>query len=117
MLISGLKPFGEFYNVKPEDVVVADIIGVTELHQAIVNNVIDPKIIILPLTKIDIYLKKLREDESLPSLDQVFDDLGCGIRVIDEAHESIYSVYNSLMFGNHKRTFVLSGTLKVMMSL
>lgn len=107
-----VKAFGEFYNIKPEDVVVADIIGVTELHQAIVNNVIDPKIIILPLTKIDIYLKKLREDESLPSLDQVFDDLGCGIRVIDEAHESIYSVYNSLMFGNHKRTFVLSGTLK-----
>ena len=107
-----VKAFGEFYNIKPEDVVVADIIGVTELHQAIVNNVIDPKIIILPLTKIDIYLKKLREDENLPSLDQVFDDLGCGIRVIDEAHESIYSVYNSLMFGNHKRTFVLSGTLK-----
>ena len=107
-----VKAFGEFYNIKPEDVVVADIIGVTELHQAIVNNVIDPKIIILPLTKIDIYLKKLREDESLPSLDQVFDDLGCGIRVIDEAHESIYSVYTSLMFGNHKRTFVLSGTLK-----
>ena len=107
-----VKAFGEFYNIKPEDVVVADIIGVTELHQAIVNNVIDPKIIILPLTKIDIYLKKLREDESLPNLDQVFDDIGCGIRVIDEAHESIYSVYNSLMFGNHKRTFVLSGTLK-----
>lgn len=107
-----VKAFGEFYNIKPEDVVVADIIGVPELHQAIINNVIDPKIIILPLTKIDIYLKKMRDDETLPSLDQVFDDLGCGIRVIDEAHESIYSVYSSLMFGNHKRTFVLSGTLK-----
>jgi hypothetical protein len=107
-----VKAFGEFYNIKPEDVVVADIIGVPELHQAIVNNVIDPKIIILPLTKIDIYLKKMRDDETLPSLDQVFDDLSCGIRVIDEAHESIYSVYSSLMFGNHKRTFVLSGTLK-----
>lgn len=107
-----IKTFGEFYQVNPKDIVVADVIGVAELHQAIVNNVIDPKIIILPLTKIDIYLKRLREDESLPGLDEVFSDLQCGVRIIDEAHESIYSVYMSLMFGNHHKTFILSATLK-----
>lgn len=106
-----VKAFGEFYNVCPQDIMVADSYGVPELHKAILDGR-DPKIIILPLTKIDMYLKKMKEDPETPCLDQVFNDLGCGIRIIDEAHESIYSVYQSLMYGNHKKTMILSATLR-----
>lgn len=106
-----VKAFGEFYDIKPEDVMLADTYGVPELHQAIKNGR-DPKIIILPLTKIDMYLKKMKEEPETPCLDEVFKDLGCGVRIIDEAHESIYSVYQSLMYGNHKKTMILSATLK-----
>lgn len=106
-----VKAFGEFYDIRPEDVMLADTYGVPELHKAIRDGR-DPKIIILPLTKIDMYLKKMKEEPETPCLDEVFKDLGCGVRIIDEAHESIYSVYQSLMYGNHKKTMVLSATLK-----
>lgn len=106
-----IKAFGEFYKIAPHEILLADVFGVQELHQAMLNGA-DPKIIILPLTKIDIYLKKMKEDPTVPSLDQVFTDLQCGIRIIDEAHESIYSVYMSMLYGNHKKTMVLSATLR-----
>lgn len=107
-----IKAFGEFYDIKPKDLVVADLISVEQLHESVKSGHCNPKIIILPLSKIDIYLKRMREDETLPSLDQVFADLKCGTRIIDEAHESIYSVYQSLMHGNHQKTMALSATLK-----
>lgn len=106
-----VKAFGEFYKIKPEEIMVADTYGVPELHKAILNGA-DPKIIILPLTKIDMYLKRMKEDPTVPCLDQVFNDLQCGVRIIDEAHESIYSVYMSLLYGNHKKTMALSATLR-----
>lgn len=108
-----IKAFGEFYKLHPTDIVLADSFGVPELHAAIKEKRIDPKIIILPLTKIDLYLKKMKEEpETTPCLDQVFEDLECGVRIIDEAHESIFSVHQSLMYGNHKKTMVLSATLR-----
>lgn len=106
-----LKAFGEFYKIKPQDVVIADLSSIQDVHQAVKEKRVDPKIIILPLSKIDIYLKKMKEDPTLPGLDEVYEDLQCGTRVIDEAHESIYSVYSSLMYGNHNKTIALSATL------
>lgn len=107
-----LKAFGEFYKLEKGDVVIADLISVEQLHEAVVSNKIDPKIIIIPLSKIDIHLKKMRDVEGTLDLDKIFEDLQCGTRIIDEAHESIYSVYCSLMHGNHNKTMVLSATLK-----
>lgn len=108
-----VKAFSEFYKLEPKDVIIADIFGVQQLHEAIVAGKIDPKIIIIPLSKIDIHLKKMRdEEEGVLDLDTIFNDLRCGTRIIDEAHESIYSIYQSLMWGNHNKTLILSATLK-----
>ncbi|QDJ97225.1 putative DNA helicase/terminase [Aeromonas phage D6] len=107
-----VKAFGEFYKIAANEIMLADTCNVQDVHQAILKGA-DPKIIIIPLTKIDIYLKKMKEEpETTVNLDQVFNDLGCGVRIIDEAHESIYSVYQSLLYGNHKKTMILSATLK-----
>lgn len=107
-----IKAFGEFLDIHPTDILVADTFGVEKLHQTMKDGLINPSIIILPLTKIDVYIKRMKEDPELPGLDEVFHDLKCGVRIIDEAHESIYSVYMSLMFGNHMKTMALSATLK-----
>ncbi|UOX39630.1 putative terminase large subunit [Aeromonas phage ZPAH34] len=107
-----IKAMGEFYNISPQDILVADILNVQQVHENIKNGICDPKVIILPLSKIDIYLKKCKEEPTLPTLDQIYSDLGIGTRIIDEAHESIYSVYNSLMYGNVNKTIILSATLK-----
>lgn len=106
-----VKAFGEFLDLHPTDLLIADTFGVEKLHETMKEGLINPKIIILPLTKIDVYIKRMKEDPTLPCLDEVFRDLNCGYRIIDEAHESIYSVYMSLMFGNHKKTAALSATL------
>lgn len=109
-----VKSISEFIDIKPNDLFICDSVGIPELHKAITGKIIDPKIIILPLTKIDVYAKKLKTEEGaeLPSLDKVFNDFRCGVRIIDEAHESIYSVYMSLLHGNHQKTIALSATLK-----
>lgn len=107
-----VKAFGEFLDIHPTDIMVADTYGIEKLHETMKTGLVNPSIIILPLTKIDVYIKRMKDDPELPHLDEVFNDLGCGVRVIDEAHESIYSVYMSLMFGNHEKTIALSATLK-----
>lgn len=107
-----IKAFGEFLDIHPTDILVIDKYSVEDLHRTMKDGLINPSIIILPLTKIDVYIKRMKEDPTLPGLDEVFNDLGCGFRIIDEAHESIYSVYMSLMFGNHMKTAALSATLQ-----
>lgn len=107
-----VKAFGEFLDIHPTDILIADTFGIEKLHQIMKDGLINPSIIILPLTKIDVYIKRMKDDPSIPGLDEVFNDMRCGVRIIDEAHESIYSVYMSLMFGNHMKTMALSATLK-----
>jgi superfamily II DNA or RNA helicase len=107
-----VKTIAEFLDVHPTDILIVDKHSVEETHRAMKEGLINPSFIILPLTKIDVYLKRMKEDPSLPCLDEVYRDLGCGYRIIDEAHESIYSVYMSLMFGNHAKTAALSATLQ-----
>lgn len=107
-----VKTIGEFLDVHPTDILIVDKNTVEDLHKAMKDGLVNPSFIILPLTKIDVYLKKVKDDPTLPSMDEVFNDLGCGYRIIDEAHESIFSVYSSLMYGNHAKTAALSATLK-----
>lgn len=107
-----IKAFGEFLDIHPTDILVVDKYSVEDLHRTMKDGLINPSIIILPLTKIDVYIKRMKEDPELPGLDEVLYDLKCGYRIIDEAHESIYSVYMSLMFGNHAKTAALSATLQ-----
>lgn len=107
-----IKTIGEFLSVHPTDILVVDKYSVEDVHRTMKEGLINPSFIILPLTKIDVYLKRIKEDPTLPCMDEVYRDLGCGYRIIDEAHESIYSVYMSLMFGNHAKTAALSATLQ-----
>lgn len=83
---------------------------IDKIHQRIMSGEINPKIIIIPLTRFDNYLKRSRE-EDLPSLDDIFSDMQIGLRIMDESHEAIYQVYMSMIFGNFPKTLVLSATL------
>ena len=106
------KDIGDMFDVKPEDVVVWEYSDLARLGELIREGKIDPKFVILPTTRITTYLKNQRKDPSLPSLDQIFDDIGAGLRVIDEAHESFHEVAVSMMYGNPYKTILLSATLK-----
>lgn len=98
-------------NLGPDDLVVCDRGGIEDLADNIANGTINPKIILMPLTRYTSYLKRGRV-EDLPNLDEQFSKMGIGLRIADEAHESIHQVYISMLFGNFKKFIGLSATLE-----
>lgn len=107
-----IKEFRNFLNLKPKDIINVSDWDINILAEKLKKGELNPKIIIFQLTRIDTYIKRMREfPESLPHLDNFFEILGGGVRIIDEAHESIYSVYCSMLYGNFKRNIALSATL------
>lgn len=107
------KAFAEFLKMKPGDIINVSDYDINELDGLLKNKTINPKVIIFQLTRIDTYIKRMKElPDSIPHLDDFFNTLGGGVRVIDEAHESIYSVYTSLLYGNMMKTLPLSATLR-----
>ena len=107
------KAFAEFLKMKPGDIINVSDYDINELDGLLKNKTINPKVIIFQLTRIDTYIKRMKElPDSIPHLDDFFTTLGGGVRVIDEAHESIYSVYSSLLYGNMMKTLPLSATLR-----
>lgn len=107
-----IKTFREFLKFEVKDVINVSDFEVNDLYKRLGTGEIDPKVIIFQLTRIDTYIKRMKElPDTIPHLDEFFNRLGCGIRVIDEAHESIYSIYQSLLYGNVKKTIALSATL------
>lgn len=107
-----VKAFVEQLDFFLEDVLVLDNNNIEELHTSVSKGIVNPSIYIIPQTKIQMYLKKMKTDSSLPCLDEVFDDMGIGFRIYDEAHEAFHQVYMSLLFGNVKKTSLLSATMK-----
>ena len=99
-------------QVEPKDVLKWEFADLPRLAQLCREGTIDPKIIILPTTRITAYLKQCKLDPSLPSLDQIIADINPGLRIIDESHESFHEVCMSLLYGNLSKFFLLSATLK-----
>ncbi|UYE93454.1 terminase large subunit [Shewanella phage FishSpeaker] len=107
-----IKAFGEQLDFGLEDILILDNGNIEELHTSFLNKVIDPGIVVIPMTRIQMYLKKMKEDSSLPSLDKIFSDFGFGLRLYDEAHEAFHQIYTSMLFGNVAKTLMLSATMK-----
>lgn len=105
------ESLGQSVELEPEDIMLVGNGKIEEAAETIKEGKADPKIIILPLTRYDTYLKRERE-EDIPCLDDVFSDMEIGLRIMDEAHEDIYRVYMSMLFGNFEKTIALSATLK-----
>ena len=106
------KDLGDMFDIKPSDLLVWEYADLPRLGELIKEGKIDPKIIILPTTRISSYMRQQRKDGNLPCLDEIFANINPGLRIIDEAHESFHEVSLSLFYGNVKKTFLLSATLK-----
>lgn len=107
-----IKSFGDAVELTPDEFIVLEKGSLEDLAENIATGKINPKVIIIPLSKIDVYLKRMRTEDDLPDLDEIYTKINAGLRIIDEGHESIYSVYMSLLYGNMKKTLALSATLK-----
>lgn len=107
-----LNDIGKTLVVRPEDVVVWEMTDLELLVKNIETGVINPKIIILPLTRISGYLKSMKLEEDVPCLSELLDRTGCGLRIIDEGHESFHEVCMSMFYGNPHKTLLLSATLQ-----
>lgn len=105
-----IKALGETLKLKPEDVLVWEF-DIGKLPDLLAKGEIDPKVIIIPMTRIEVYLRNEKKDHQHPNLDYVFNNLECGLRIIDEGHEAIHQVCMSLMYGNFPKLLVLSATL------
>lgn len=105
-----LKALGDIIDLEPNDVLLWEK-DLSLLQELMLKGDIDPKVIIVPMTRIDVHLRNERKDASTISLDKVFESLQCGLRIIDEGHEAIHQVCISLMHGNFHKVLVLSATL------
>lgn len=103
---------GNLLDIKPEDYIETDVGGLDDFLDALKKGIINPKITVISLTKIGILLKKNKDDPTHPDLDDVFRELRPGLRIYDEAHESIHQVYMSMMFGNIPLTIANTATIK-----
>ena len=105
-----IKALGDIIDLQPTDVLVWEQdLGL--LRELMLRGDIDPKVIIVPMTRIDVYLRNEKKNAATLSLDTIFESLQCGLRIIDEGHEAIHQVCISLMYGNFAKVLVLSATL------
>lgn len=105
-----IKALGDIIKLKPEDVLVWEQ-DLAKLPDLLASGTVNPKIIILTMTRIDVYLRNEKKDPDAPDLDTLYKSLGCGLRIIDEGHEAIHQVCISLMYGNFPKLLLLSATL------
>lgn len=106
------KDLAEMFDITPKDILVWEYTDLPRLGELCKEGKIDPKIIILPTTRISTYMRTRRKNGNLPCLDEIFANINPGLRIIDEAHESFHEVTLSMLYGNVKKTFMLSATLK-----
>lgn len=105
-----IKALGDIIDLQPADVLVWEQ-DLCLLQELMLRGEINPKVIIVPMSRIDVHFRNEKKDPKVPTLDKVFESLGCGLRIIDEGHEAIHQVCISLMYGNFPKLVVLSATL------
>lgn len=105
-----IKALGEQVELKPTDVLVWEQ-DLCLLQELMLKETCDPKIIIVPMTRIDVHLRNEKKDGKVPCLDKIYESLDCGLRIIDEGHEAIHQVCISMMYGNFPKLLLLSATL------
>lgn len=98
-------------ELSEDDVLLYEDTRLERLIDAFSSGESKQPIVIIPITRIMGYLKRCRDDASLPCLDDIYDAMGIGLRIVDETHESFHEITNTLLFGNIEKTLVLSGTL------
>jgi len=81
------------------------------LGEACADGRIDPKIIILPMSRVSGYLRSTKDDPDAPSLDYIMQQIQPGFRIIDEGHESFHEITLSMLYGNMQKFLLLSATL------
>lgn len=81
-----------------------------QLGEVIKSGILSPKIIIIPMSRVEVFLRKKVPFE--PDLGDIINIINPGLRIIDEGHEAIHQICMSLFYGNVKSLFVLSATLK-----
>lgn len=106
-----LKDLPNSVELGPDDLIVAEC-DLVKIAENIKKGLLNPKVIIVPMTRIEVHLRKMKEDPDLPTMDDIYRDMGVGLRIMDEAHEAIHQIYMSFLFGNFPKTLALSGTLK-----
>lgn len=85
--------------------------NIPALGRAMKEGTLNPKIIVVPMSRIEVFLRK-RDEPPEMDLDEILWAINPGVRIIDEGHEAIHQIFSSLMYGNLKEVFVLSATLK-----
>lgn len=107
-----INDISKVIDLNPEDILVWENASLPLLGENIANGLINPKIVILPMTRISGYLRNTRKDPHAISLDVIFKQINAGFRIVDESHESFHEISLSLMYGNMKKFLLLSATLK-----
>lgn len=103
---------GNFMELEPGDFMDTDVGGLDSFIDELKKGTINPKIVMISLSKVDVLLKKSRIDPLHPNLDDLFKVFRPGLRIYDEVHESFHQVYLSLMYGNIAKTIGNSATMK-----
>lgn len=106
------KDLADMFDIAAKDILVWEYSDLPRLGELCKGGDINPKIIILPTTRISTYMRARRKDGNLPCLDEIIANINPGLRIIDESHESFHEVCLSMLYGNVKKTFMLSATLK-----
>jgi len=97
---------------KPGDVIVWENASLPLLGENIEKGLLNPKIVIVPFSRISLYLRNNRKDPHAVSLSKIFEQINAGYRIVDEGHESFHEVALSMFHGNHKKMVTLTATLK-----
>ena len=100
----------KFIKMETEDLVVWEH-SLPKLAEALRKGIINPKVLILPMSRVEPFLRK-KEIPDPVDLDDIIKLLRPGLRIIEEAHEAVHQVYSALMYGNVKHTVPLSATLR-----
>lgn len=108
-VVNWIKELHQFVKLEEGDLVLWEH-SLPALVKALENGIINPKVIILPMSRIEVFLRKKEPDQIC--LDDVIKTINPGLRIHDEGHEIIHQVLMSMMYGNLRETYILSATLK-----